>query len=86
MRTTLNISEDVLFAVKERARREKRSAGDVLSDLAREALTGSRRGRSASGAGEVAEPESFYGFEPLPHRGPAVSNELIDRLREEEPE
>ncbi len=31
----------------------------------------------------LAETESF---EPLPHRGPAVSNDLIDRLREDEPE
>lgn len=84
MRTTLDIAEDVLFAVKERARREKRSAGQVLSDLARDALTG-RAGHGLLGRGdEVAEAPSFYGFEPLPHRGPAVSNELIDRLREEE--
>ncbi len=87
MRTTLNLADDVLFAVKERSRREKRSAGEVLSDLAREALTASgRRDLGRRGAGEVAEPESFYGFEPLPHRGPAISNELIDRLREDEPE
>lgn len=79
MRTTLDIADDVLFAVKERARREGRTAGDLLSDLAREALL--RRPAS-----EVREPEGFYGFEPLPHRGPAVSNELIDRLREDEPE
>lgn len=84
MRTTLNISDDVLFAVKERARRESRSAGEVLSDLAREALTGGR-GKPARGRDEE-ETESFYGFRPLPHRGPPVSNELIDRLREEEPE
>lgn len=80
MRTTLNIDDDVLVAVKERARREKRSAGEVLSKLARKALTGGHR------PGEVEEPESFYGFQPLPHRGPAVSNDLIDQLREEEPE
>lgn len=80
MRTTLDIAEDVLFAVKERARRERRTAGEVLSDLARQGLL---RGPSA---GEVAETESFYGFEPLPRRGPAVSNELVDRLREDEPE
>jgi hypothetical protein len=86
MRTTLNISDDVLFAVKERARKEKRSAGEVLSDLAREALTGGVPRAPRREAGEVAEAESFYGFEPLPHRGPPVSNELIDRLREEEPE
>lgn len=86
MRTTLNLADDVLFAVKERARREKRSAGEVLSDLAREALTGRAREGGRGPVDEVAEPESFFGFEPLPHRGPAVSNELIDRLREDEPE
>lgn len=84
MRTTLNISDDVLYAVKERARRQNRSAGEVLSDLAREALTGGRRHSPRPAPAEVAEPESFFGFQPLPHRGPAVSNELIDRLREEE--
>jgi hypothetical protein len=77
VRTTLDIAEDVLLAVKERARRQGRSAGEVLSELARDALT-------RPPAHEVAEPESFYGFEPLPHRGPAVSNGLIDRLLEEE--
>ena len=80
MRTTLNISDDVLLAAKERARREGRTAGEVISELARASLV-----RGAAG-GEIAEGESFYGFEPLPHRGPVVSNELIDRLREDEPE
>lgn len=80
MRTTLNIEDDVLYAVKERARREKRTAGEVLSDLARQALTGRHPGD------EIAENESFYGFDPFPHRGPAVSNALIDELRDEEPE
>jgi len=79
VRTTLNIDDDVLFAAKERARREKRSAGDVISELAREALTG-----GADTARQTAEPCAFFGFAPLPRRGPAVSNELIDRLREDE--
>ena len=78
MRTTLDIAEDVLIAVKERARREKKTAGEVLSDLARHALT------RAHGTDPNAEAISFYGFSPLPRRGRAVSNELIDRLREEE--
>ncbi len=86
MRTTLNIADDVLIAVKERARRERRPAGEVLSDLAREALTGGPRPGRGPFADEIAERESFFGFEPLPHRGPAVSNDLIDRLREDEPE
>jgi hypothetical protein len=79
MRTTLDVADDVLYAVKEKARREKRTAGEVISELARSALV---RGSAPS---EIAEEESFYGFQPLPRRGPAVSNELIDRLRDEEP-
>ncbi len=80
MRTTLNIADDVLYAVKEKARREGRSSGEVLSELARSALT-----RPVIES-EIAEGESFYGFEPLPRRGSVVSNELIDRLLDEEPE
>jgi hypothetical protein len=79
VRTTLNLDEDVLLAVRERARREKRPAGEVLSDLARQALTNRYRP-----AGE-AQP-AHHGFQPLPRRGAAVSNTLIDRLREAEPE
>lgn len=82
MRTTVNLDEDVLLAVKERARREKRSVGEVLSELVREALVGGPRLR----AGEIAEPESFYGFRPLPRRGGVVTNELVNRLREGETE
>ncbi len=78
MRTTLSIDDDVLRAVKERAKRQRRSIGEVLSDLARQALTGQYR------TGAEATPERFHGFEPVPHRGPAVSNDLIDQLREED--
>ncbi|WP_024442320.1 antitoxin [Mycobacterium sp. UM_WGJ] len=76
MRTTLSIDDDVLLAVKERAHRERRPVGEVLSELARQALT--RHDTS------MQESESFHGFAPLPHRGTAVSNALIDRLRDEE--
>jgi plasmid stability protein len=78
MRTTLNLDDDVLAVVRERARRERRSVGEVLSDLARQALTGRD---SAAPAGS-----EFHGFRPLPHRGKLVSNDLIDQLREDEPE
>ena len=81
MRTTLDIDDDVLMAVRERARRQRRSAGDVLSEIARQALSApNRSGR------EVGEPQSFFGFEPLPPRGGLVSNDLIDRLRDEDDE
>lgn len=74
MRTTLDIDDDVLHAVKDRARDERRSAGAVLSDLARRALT--------EPAPEATE--SFMGFLPLPKRGGIVTNELIDQLRDDD--
>jgi hypothetical protein len=79
MRTTISLDDDVLFAVQERARREKRTAGEVLSDLARQALTGQHRQPDDGGT-------ERHGFRPLPRRGAAVSNALIDRLRDDEPE
>ncbi|HEY0783379.1 MAG TPA: hypothetical protein VGE98_13050, partial [Thermoanaerobaculia bacterium] len=78
VRTTLDIADDVLIAIEEKARRQKRSAGDLLSELAREALM---RHREDS---EVREPQGVYGFDPLPHRGRPVSNDLIDKLRDED--
>lgn len=78
MRTTLDIDEDVLAAARELGRRERRTLGEVISSLARRALTS-----PAADAGKVAETAAFYGFEPLPPRGVVVTDELIDRLREE---
>ena len=72
------LDDDVLLAVKERARRETAPQPSVLSDLARQALTQQQSPDPRTG------PESFYGFEPFEHRGPAVSNALVDRLRDEE--
>lgn len=76
MRTTVHLDDDVLAAVQERARRDRRTVGQVLSDLARRALTAPR---AEYGTGR-------HGLMPLAPRGPAVSNTLIDRLREDEPE
>ena len=79
MRTTLNIDDDVLIAVKEIAVRESKSAGVVVSSLLRQSLA--RGGRKTPGGG--AEPKPEFGFRPFPKRGGVVTNELIDRLREE---
>ena len=76
MRTTLDIEEDVLFAAKALARREKKTAGQVISELARKGLAGSP-GSAAK------EPKAIYGFKPFPKEGRIVSNELIDKLRED---
>jgi len=79
MRTTLDIDEDVLLAAKSMARRQRRSAGSIISELARKGLTG----KGADAGGTVGEEQSFYGFNPLPKRGAVVTDELIDSLREE---
>ena len=77
MRVTLAIDDDVLLAVKYRARREHRTVGAVLSEL-----VGSTLIQDQPIVGSAA-PEGFYGFEPFPPRGPMVTNELIDQLRNE---
>lgn len=77
MRTTVNLDEDLLLAIQDRAKRERRTMSAVLSDLAREALTRNH-------AEPASRPVGVGGFVPLPHRGPFVSNSLIDSIREEE--
>ena len=80
MRTTLDIDDDVLQAAKELARREHKTAGRILSELARRALTEAKD----TAKGGTAK-EAFLGFRPFARRGAIVTNELIDRLRDEEP-
>ena len=77
MRTTLDIDEDVLRAAKELARREKKTAGAVISELTRRALT-------TPPAARAREPKAFHGVRPFPKRGAIVTNEQIDKLREDD--
>jgi len=90
MRTTLDIADDVLFAAKEIAKREKKSLGQTISELARRAFTQSTDASglystpAPSGALQVSERLASYGISPLPARGGIVSNELIERLRDAE--
>jgi hypothetical protein len=49
MRTTLDLDEDVLQAAKEMAAARGTTAGKVLSDLARKALTPTRASRVRNG-------------------------------------
>ena len=79
MRTTLDIDDEVLRAAKDIARRTRRTAGEVLSELARRALTGSPE--PATG---VAESTAFYGFRPLPAGERVISEETVERLRDQE--
>ena len=74
MRTTLDIDDDVLQAAKERAKREGKTAGAVVSELARSALT------SGSASAPTKAPRLIHGFRPFPKRGGLVTNELIYKL------
>ncbi len=79
MRTTLDIDDDVLAAAKERARREQKTAGMVVSELLRQALTA-----PTLSSGAVREPPAVYGFEPFASNGGIVTNDVIDQLRNDD--
>ena len=77
MRTTLDIDEDVLTAAKELARREGKTAGAIMSELGRRALSGTL----ASPA--LGKGERIPGFQPFASRGSVITNARIDELRDE---
>jgi hypothetical protein len=66
----------VLQAAKELARREQKTAGQVVSELLRRALTG-----AAPVPAVRDEAPALYGLQPFPRRGGIVTNDLIDQLR-----
>jgi hypothetical protein len=78
MRTTLDIADDVLQAARERAKRERKTIGEMVSELARRALTSPQEPLS------LKEPASVYGLKPFGRRGGLVTNELIGNLRDED--
>lgn len=78
MQATLDIDDDVFRAIETLSRRESKSAGQLLSELARAAL-GSTANRQPTKAGDSKE---FCGFMPFPRRGGVVTDELINKIRE----
>ena len=78
MRTTLDIDDDVLEAAKEMARIERVSAGKIVTRLLRLAMSGAR-----SGTEKTIEPV-VAGFRPFAASGRVVTNEAIDKLRDQE--
>ena len=79
MRTTMDIDDDVLDAAKELSRRQKVSAGKVVSQLLRQALSGQDPGSAAQAAAA-----SVGGFRPFTARGVVVSDDLVNALRDAE--
>jgi hypothetical protein len=77
MRTTLDIDDDVLQAAKGIAVAQKKTCGEVISELARSALTHPPESL------DVSKLEIRDGIPILPSRGGIVTKELVDRLIEE---
>jgi hypothetical protein len=75
MRTTIDLEDDVLLAAKEIAKQRGNTLGQVLSDLARQALT-----RRTS----VSTKQGLPLFPVQPNAG-VVTPELVSRLRDETP-
>ncbi len=80
MRTTLDIDADLLAAAQEIARRERTSAGKVVSRLLRSALAGRPTPQTVAGNAPLAT----GGFRPFASRGQPVTNAGIDHLRDSE--
>ena len=80
MRTTLQLDDDVLAAARVLARQRRRSVGDVISDLARQALSGAAHG----GAENVLSQRSGLPQLPVTASGGVVDLERVNRLRDEE--
>lgn len=78
MRITLDIADDVLYTAKELARRERKTVGQVVSELMRQALT------TPAAIDVEGQPFHALGFAALPPRGGIVTNELVNQLRERE--
>ena len=74
MRTTLAIDDDVLAAAKEMAATNRKSVGEVISALARQAMRPTPAGRTTRN-----------GVPLLPVRpgAPRVTSELVRQLQEE---
>lgn len=76
MRTTLTIDDDVLAAAKDLAERERKSIGEVISALSRQALNpGGSRQRTRNGIPLL----------PVRDSATRATLELVNQLRDELP-
>jgi hypothetical protein len=76
-RTTLSLDDDVLETARAIADRDRRTIGEVVSDLARRGIV--------SGRGQIRRTRN--GLHLLPSRGKpsSVTLQLVNRLRDEMP-
>ena len=80
MRTTLDIDDDLIAAAKELARRERTTAGAVVSRLLRRSLTG-----ADPAVPKKSAVRRVAGFEPFPARpGVITTDAQVNALRDAE--
>ena len=77
MRTTLDLDEDILNAAKALAAQERKPVGQFVSELLREALP------ARAGATSAMRPRGRYGFRPIPAGGAVVTNEVVNKIRDD---
>ena len=81
MRTTLDIDDDLLAATKEMARNEGATAGQIVSRLLRNSLTGAEQAAREPARRRPA----VAGFRAFPARpGVVVTNDQVNALRDAE--
>lgn len=81
MRTTLDIDDDLLAAAKEMARNEGATAGQIVSRLLRNSLTGAERVARSS----ARRSPTVAGFRAFPARpGVVATNDQVNALRDGE--
>jgi hypothetical protein len=82
----LSIDDDILEAAREQGAAEGKTLGQVVSDLARQALTGydPASGRIAARSEADVDLERRFGISPRRLPGAILTNEAINRIREEE--
>lgn len=76
MRTTLTIDDDVLAAAKALAARQRKTVGEVISALTRQALKPSTANRKMRNGVPLL---------PVRSGSPVVTPELVNQLRDELP-
>jgi hypothetical protein len=81
MRTTLDIEDDVLYAAKELAARERVTASVLISRLLRAAISGNF---GAQPARIATAPRAVAGFKPFDAQGVLITNAQINALRDTE--
>lgn len=76
MRTTLDIDDDVLFAAKELAAKERKTAGKIISEFVRQAMNSTPQ----NSTGEFFEFKN--GIPVIPSRGRIVTMRQIEKIIE----